>query len=64
MSLTSAMPKSRYDIEREMGLTDKDNTKPLLLKIIEQFTNNDMASNMRSKNDGINQWNAPAPDPM
>lgn len=35
MSLTSAMPKQRWDIEREMNITDKDNSKPLLLKIIE-----------------------------
>lgn len=35
MSLTNAFPKSRLEIEREMGIFDGDNSKPLLLKLIE-----------------------------
>lgn len=35
MSLTSSYPKQRWEIERELGVTDKDTSKPLLLKLIE-----------------------------
>lgn len=34
MSLSNQLPKTRFDIEREIGL-NKDQAKPLLLKLIE-----------------------------
>ncbi len=37
MSLSQDFPKSRQQIEREVGITDKDQSKPLLLKLIEQI---------------------------
>jgi hypothetical protein len=36
MSISSSFPKTRVDIEREIGIKDGDNSKPLLLKLIEQ----------------------------
>ena len=35
MSLSEDFPKSRQEIEREIGLTDRDQSKPLLLKLVE-----------------------------
>ena len=37
MSLSPDFPKSRSQIEREVGISDKDQSKPLLLKLIEQI---------------------------
>ncbi len=37
MSIGSAFPKTRNEIEREMGIKDDDNSKPLLLKLVEQI---------------------------
>ena len=36
MSLSQDFPKSKQEIEREIGITDKDASKPLLLRLIEQ----------------------------
>lgn len=36
MSLSEDFPKKRVEMEREIGISDKDQSKPLLLKIIEQ----------------------------
>jgi len=35
MSLESVLPKNRMEVEREIGLMDKDSSKPVLLKLIE-----------------------------
>ena len=35
MSLQEDFPKSKQEIEREIGIADKDASKPLLLKLIE-----------------------------
>lgn len=35
MSLPEDFPKPRLTIEKEIGVTDKDQSKPLLLKLIE-----------------------------
>lgn len=35
MSLSEDFPKKRSEMEREIGMTDKDQSKPLLLKLIE-----------------------------
>jgi len=35
MSLSEDFPKRRQDMEREIGITEKDQSKPLLLKLIE-----------------------------
>jgi hypothetical protein len=37
MSLGNQLPKTRQEMEREMGIQDKDQSKPLLLKLIESF---------------------------
>lgn len=37
MSLSEDFPKSRQEMEREIGLQDRDQSKPLLLKLIEQL---------------------------
>jgi hypothetical protein len=38
MSLTTGLPKSRYEVEREIGISNEGNSaeKPLLLRLIEQ----------------------------
>lgn len=37
MSISSSFPKTRPEMEREIGVADRgDNSKPLLLKLIEQ----------------------------
>jgi hypothetical protein len=35
MSIGSAFPKTRIEMEREIGIKDADPSKPLLLKLIE-----------------------------
>ena len=36
MSLSADFPKSKQEMEREIGIGDKDASKPLLLRLIEQ----------------------------
>jgi hypothetical protein len=37
MSLSEDFPKRRQEMEREIGIVDKDQSKPLLLKLVEQI---------------------------
>lgn len=37
MSLSEDFPKKRQEMEREIGITDRDQSKPLLLKLIEMI---------------------------
>ena len=37
MSLSEDFPKQREQMEREIGIADRDNSKPLLLRLIEQI---------------------------
>ena len=36
MSLSEDFPKSKQEMEREVGIADKDASKPLLLRLVEQ----------------------------
>ena len=37
MSLNEGFPKSKAEMEREIGIADRDESKPLLLRLIEQL---------------------------
>ena len=37
MSLSEDYPKQKSEIEREIGIADRDESKPLLLRLIEQL---------------------------
>lgn len=46
MSLSASFPKSRWEMEREIGIGDSgDTTKPLLLKLLEQVKYGDPLAN-------------------
>ena len=59
MSLSSSFPKYRDEIERDIGLSERgDNTKPLLLKIIEQvkYGGPVTVKKMSAENQNPNMW--------
>lgn len=63
MSLGQAFPKSRSEIEREVGVQERgDNSKPLLLKLIEQIKYGAASAEpiaiVKKPQDGLSMWSS------
>ena len=56
MSLGTQFPKSRSEVEREIGLDGADNSKPLLLRLIEQAKYGDPVTVKKSNLENANAW--------
>jgi len=63
MSLDNSFPKNRRTIEREIGITDQDESKPLLLKLIEQIKFGSVPVD-RSQNRSISPAPGYSPEPQ